>query len=475
METFARIAAGLLFAWPLWLGAALIQPDLFDLKYAPKHCDAIHWAIPEKSDPQESLISSSAQLQHTRRFKTKWFAPWSQTAIERATRNDRYSKLLKQLDNRFRNDIAYANTCLNTPGCTIPLMQSNYRPPSNDWFATISRNTQLEQFNSLDYNPNNRAIVIHNAHVRVFPSFDAYYEREKNIGLFHPFDRLQMSNIWAGTPVYIIGESADQAWYYIYTFSFAGWVQSKDVARVDEDFITAWRNKNQDLIAITRNDVGLKSANSDRFITQIGIGAVLPGQVDGAGFIVSVPVMDHKGTAQIAQANIQNGKEMQAAKLPIPATRENFAMLMNDMVNKPYGWGGTSFNHDCSQELKNLYAPFGIWLARNSLAQMDSIRVEKLDKEPSLKKRLALLRKHGKPFMTLVYVGGHIMLYVGDDNKMPVLYQNVWYLWKKEEPGVQLIGKSLFLPADAPSTNTYSLIDGKASDYFWLGHLDEPI
>ncbi len=474
-KLLARIAYTLLLCWPLLGASTLIEPELFDLGLTPKHCDATYWAIPEGSNGNEVLINATAQLQQTRRFKTKWFAPWNPSAIERAIEGDRHSKTLTHLNKRFRNDIAYANTCANTPGCKLPLMQSNFRPPSNAWFAAVEQNTQLEQFAGVEYQENNRAIIIHNSLVRVFPVHDAYYEREKNVGLFHPFDRMQMSNIWAGTPVYILGTSEDKAWHYIYTHSYAGWVQAQNITRVDNNFIKQWQNNNLELIAIMKNNVSLNNQANDRFMTQIGIGAVLPGTINNNTITVSVPVSDRHGEARIAKAKISNASDTLAAALPIPATRENFARLLNDMVNKPYGWGGTSFNHDCSQELKNLYAPFGIWLARNSLAQMDSIKVKKLDSETSLKKRLAYLRDHGKPFMTLVYVGGHIMLYVGEDeNNMPVLYQNVWYLWKKDEPSVQIIGQSLFLPADVKASNTFSLLDDRASDYFWLGYLDQP-
>lgn len=420
-------------------------------------------------------MGATAQLQQFRRLKTKWFSPWTEPAITRAVKNERYPSTLNGITKRFRNDIAYAINCAKSNTCKAPLMQSNYRPFSNEWFASIENNTNLKQFENLQYDPKNRAIITHNSLVRVFPAHDTYYERDKNMGLIHPFDRLQMSTIWAGTPVYILGTTQDKAWHYIYTFSFAGWVQAQNIVRVDEKFIEQWQGDSAELVAIMQNDVSLINDRNDRFITQIGIGAVLPGTQNGKTITVNIPVIDQHGKAHIAKASLKNGKDPFALPMPVPATRQNFSQLLNAMVNKPYGWGGTAFNHDCSQELKNLYAPFGIWLARNSRSQMDSIKLVKLDEERSLKKRLDYLRKHGKPFMTLVYVGGHIMLYVGEDNKkMPVLYQNVWYLWKKNEPGVQIIGQSLFLPADVKASNTYSLLDCAASDYFWMGYLDEP-
>ncbi len=457
--------------------ATLVEPQLFDFTLTPHYNDPNYWASKDSNGLTVSLMTPTAQLQQFRRFKTKWFAPWDESTIQRVTKDERYPTLLKSLNNRFRNDIQYAITCSKTANCKAPLMQSNFRPFTNEWFADIERNVDVQQFEKLRYDPNHRAIIIHNSLVRVFPVHDPYYEREKNVGLIHPFDRLQMSTVWAGTPVYILGTTQDQAWHYIYTHSFSGWVPAQHVNPVDDDFIEEWQRNNSELIAVMKNDTSLINNANRRFITQIGIGAVLPGEKSGDTMIVDVPIIDKQGQTHIVHATLKNtDNAITALPVPIPATRENFAYLLQDMVNKPYGWGGTSFYHDCSQELKNLYAPFGIWLARNSRAQMDNVRVVKLDDQRSLNQRLNYLRNNGKPFLTLVYVGGHIMLYVGeDDNNMPVFYQNVWYVWKKDEPNVQVIGQSLFLPADVKASNTYSLLDADASDYFWVGFLDEPI
>ena len=46
--------------------------------------------------------------------------------------------------------------------------------------------------------------------------------------------------------------------------------------------------------------------------------------------------------------------------------------------------------------------------------------------------RLRYLKEHGKPFTTLVYIPGHIMLYIGNaainGRSVPMTYQNIWGL-----------------------------------------------
>lgn len=75
--------------------------------------------------------------------------------------------------------------------------------------------------------------------------------------------------------------------------------------------------------------------------------------------------------------------------------------------------GSAFFFNDCSQELKSIFTPFGIWLPRNSgqQAQLDST----LDlSKHNLDERLSLLKEKGHPLMTIIYIRGHVMLYLGN-------------------------------------------------------------
>ena len=94
--------------------------------------------------------------------------------------------------------------------------------------------------------------------------------------------------------------------------------------------------------------------------------------------------------------------------------------------------GNDNFNNDCSAELRSLLMPFGVFLPRNSAAQIEAAsRVVDLS-QANTDERLRYLKEHGKPFTTLVYIPGHIMLYIGNaainGRSVPMTYQNIWGL-----------------------------------------------
>jgi hypothetical protein len=96
------------------------------------------------------------------------------------------------------------------------------------------------------------------------------------------------------------------------------------------------------------------------------------------------------------------------------------------MINEPYGWGGIDGKRDCSLMIRDLFAPFGIWLHRNSNEQGQHggiyINLATLSDADKRKKILT----EGIPYATLIWKKGHIMLYIGSYQNEPVIFHNIW-------------------------------------------------
>lgn len=100
--------------------------------------------------------------------------------------------------------------------------------------------------------------------------------------------------------------------------------------------------------------------------------------------------------------------------------------------------------------MHSLLMPFGILLPRDSSAQIQATaRIVDLSKE-TMNARINYLKKHGKPFTTLVYIPGHIMLYIGNTiingQEVPMTYQNIWGLRPRNSNSRSIIGGSVFFP-----------------------------
>jgi hypothetical protein len=101
-------------------------------------------------------------------------------------------------------------------------------------------------------------------------------------------------------------------------------------------------------------------------------------------------------------------------------------------------------NRDCSAMTKDYFQSFGIWLPRNSFSQSksgDYISLENL----TIKEKEALLKEKAIPFQSLLYLRGHIMLYLGTFEEKALVMHNTWGL-KVEENGQEkrkIIGRSI--------------------------------
>ncbi|MDQ7042675.1 MAG: NlpC/P60 family protein, partial [Sulfurimonas sp.] len=124
---------------------------------------------------------------------------------------------------------------------------------------------------------------------------------------------------------------------------------------------------------------------------------------------------------------------------------QNINMIFKEISKTNYGWGGLFAQRDCSSTLRDFYAPFGLWLPRNSSQQSALGEVINLE-NMSLDAKQDLIKKEAVAFRTLVYKQGHIALYVGEFNNRVIIFQNVWGV-KTKKDGVEgrfIIGRPIF-------------------------------
>lgn len=167
---------------------------------------------------------------------------------------------------------------------------------------------------------------------------------------------------------------------------------------------------------------------------------------DARETLILIPVKNAQNQAVI-KAGVINTKA--AAAMPLSASPHNISRIIQQLQHRAYGWGGVFLLNDCSQEMKSLFTPFGIWLPRNSGMQQKLNKTMDIS-DDTVEKRLDALKFEGHALMTLIYKKGHIMLYVGNmriNNQLEAIsYQNVWTLSPASRDTRYVIGGSVFLP-----------------------------
>ncbi|MDD3990949.1 MAG: NlpC/P60 family N-terminal domain-containing protein [Desulfobacterales bacterium] len=366
----------------LLLGACAGGPPgmIRDLVELPQ--DAGHYL----QDTPPRFIAPAQQAERYKDFRGHFFAPWHRDSPRHTAR---------QVFSGFQRYAAR------------PLYGETNLPLPLDWIEAMARRAHRSAYPCL-HRP---AIAVVHASMRVFPTHKPVFDNPAMPGRGFPFDRMQNSLVPAGTPLLVTHESRDGQWALVETDWAAGWVRWPEIALVDEEFIAAYTAAA--LAGFWADDVPVTGLDG-RFLVSGRVGMALPlapeqEAVDGCK--LQVPVRDHLGRARLIKAT---APKKAVHPLPFPATRENAARLLNALMGKNYGWGGLYENRDCSALIQDVMAAFGRWLPRNSRDQAAAgrwISFQGLNR----RQRERLIRETGKPLLTLFYMPGHVMLYIGQD------------------------------------------------------------
>lgn len=382
----------------------------------------------------------------------------------------------------------------------------NLRPYSSERWRALAANADILNYPSRAL----PAITVERADLRLMPTDTPYFFEPSRPGQGYPFDYYQNSSLPLGTPVLVTHVSLDGAWLLVESPSAGGWVKPEAVALVRPEFMVAWKSLPMGTILRENTPLRplpagappkkaaakAKSAQAKPAKTKpdgqkaapqaepdllaplpqnsplparpgfASIGAVLPLESSAKASVGAYPeappkaypeasidpsahgitaLYPVKGADGYALAQRAALPPEHAAFWPLELTKENMAALMAQMMGQPYGWGGYGGNRDCSSTLRDLFLSFGVWLPRNSRAQAalgDGLDLSKLG---AAQKEEAVLRE-GRPFLSLVGLPGHIMLYLGEYEGRAAVFHNMWGLRTNAGGGQQgraIIGKAV--------------------------------
>ncbi len=373
-----------------------------------------------KSSADRDLISSRLHQEMNARFNQYFFAPWHREGV----RSEKEEALARV--KRYSENLGYGE---------------NKKKHTREWIEILAGNANLETYPNTGFG----AITIANTDFRELPTHRPHFSSFSRAGEGYPFDNLQYSAIAANTPIFVSHLSRDKAWALAISHYGSGWVPVVDIASVDQNFITTWENA--PLIAVTKDEVPL-SDQDGVFRFKASLGWLFPkvGE-DDEHYQILIAVADENRKGLIKKVSLS---KKQAVIKPYRLTPANLATLGNELLHKPYGWGGLYGNRDCSATLKDLFAPFGIWLPRDSKDQAaQGIFVSLKSLAPKEKEKMIL--RDGIPFLTLIWMKGHIMLYIGSYQGKAVVFHNLWGV-RTQDPqgreGRKIIGQSVISTLD---------------------------
>jgi hypothetical protein len=92
-----------------------------------------------------------------------------------------------------------------------------------------------------------------------------------------------------------------------------------------------------------------------------------------------------------------------------------------------------------------MVTPFGVWLPRNSASQARKGEVISFN-GLSDNEKLSLIKEKGVPFETILYLKGHVVLYIGTYEETVMIMHNIWGIRTIDQEGKKgrhIIGKAV--------------------------------
>ena len=405
---FVALLCLLLLAW----GCAKPQPvpiaptppppptgkgEVQDLRVLPQNLSA--YLRPDTADrplyPREQASVRMDALRQT------WLTPWNQTRPE-------YSRhAVEEIFHRFEKAPGFGNNNQhNTP----------------DFAASLHAAAGLGSYP----NTMRKALTVTNTNLRGMPTHAPRFADPSLPGEGYPFDYLQHTALPPGTPILVTHTSRDGSWVLAESALTFGWLPATDVAFVDD--ATTGQFAASSLAAIIKDRTSLPEAG---IVADVGAFFPMAGAPDASGVTLLVPRRGASGQAELASVRLP---ATAAVPMPMPMTPRNVAAVGNQFMGKTYGWGGIDGKRDCSALTHDMFVPFGIYLPRNSASQASSGgSIPLLDLDNAQKESTIL--SQGVPFASLVWMKGHILVYVGEYKGHPVVYHDIWGLHTFSETG----------------------------------------
>ncbi|GHU02162.1 hydrolase Nlp/P60 [Alphaproteobacteria bacterium] len=250
------------------------------------------------------------------------------------------------------------------------------------------------------------AVAVRESPLRALPTDLPFYEAPRGPSFGEPFDNLQVSVLHANSPVKILHTTADGEWALaLHAGGKRLWTPRAGLALAGASLRAQFRSARLMAVALDLPALGAR------------IGGVLP--IIGGRTMTAEA--DSRGRAAWRRSDLP---ARALAAWPMVPGGANLGRLAAAMAGR-YGWGGRSGDRDCSLLLQDFFAAFGVWLPRHSAAQAAAFEAIDLASLAPADKEARVLAD-GVPWRTLLYLPGHIMLYVGEKDGRALVWHNIW-------------------------------------------------
>lgn len=235
--------------------------------------------------------------------------------------------------------------------------------------------------------------------MKLYPTHDTIHRGNKK------FDSNQYTRMSAFAPVFIMHTSKDGEFYYIMSEFMRGWVPVNKIKIYSQVAFSGIQQmpfirviKDNTTIGGVQYGIGdkvpLLSYDKEQALVLTPQGSYASAKMDGS-YVIGNALYDEKLMKEMAESQLEN----------------------------PYDWGGKAGYRDCSAYVRDLWRVFGADIPRSSGLQ--KLVGKKLIDKPKNQEEFYAVLRNAKPYRTLIFFKGHVIMYGGMEDGDYVIYHAV--------------------------------------------------
>ncbi len=219
------------------------------------------------------------------------------------------------------------------------------------------------------------------------------------------FDSNQYTRVSAFAPVFVLHTSKDKRFYYIMTEFMRGWIPSNSVKLYTKTEFAGIQQ--MPFVRVVKDNTTIGGVT-------YGIGDKIPLSKNlGPSVILLNPKGGYTEVKKDNSFIIGNAYY----------NEDLMKTMAESQLDNPYDWGGKEGFRDCSAYVRDLWRVFGAEIPRSSGLQK-LVGKNLMDKPNSAEEFYALL-DNAKPYKTLIFFKGHVMMYGGKVDGDYIIYHSV--------------------------------------------------
>ncbi|WP_423803736.1 SH3 domain-containing protein [Paraglaciecola polaris] len=275
-------------------------------------------------------------------------------------------------------------------------------------------------------------LIVKRAAMRTFPTDD----RVLNSAMDADLDRFQESALFPGDTVAVLTRSQDKQWALVQGFNYLAWTRVENFAVASKEQVQAFASAN-DFIVVTGakvftqyvpEHIGVSEQQLDMsvrlpLVAKNEVPNALYGQNPYANYVVWLPTRTAQGQLSLQKALIGRSQDVHLGYMPF--TKENVIKQGFKFLGERYGWGHDYNGRDCTGFVGEIYRAFGLLMPRNSGDQggTDFGIDTRFNKGTPVAEKLASIKS--LEVGDLLYIPGHVMLYLGAEDGQPFVIHDV--------------------------------------------------